>query len=45
MEVELKSIKKDDEPFLYEVCASSRRKEIDSWGWSAEQIQRFLEMQ
>lgn len=45
MEVELKSITKDDEPFLYEVYASSRRKEIDSWGWSAEQIQRFLEMQ
>ncbi|WDU79740.1 GNAT family N-acetyltransferase [Lysinibacillus sp. G01H] len=45
MKVELKSITKDDEPFLYEVYASSRRKEIDSWGWSAEQIQRFLEMQ
>lgn len=45
MEVELKSITKDDEPFLYEVYSSSRRKEIDSWGWSAEQIQHFLEMQ
>jgi len=45
MKVELKSTTKDDEPFLYEVYASSRRKEIDSWGWSAEQIQHFLEMQ
>lgn len=45
MRVELKPITKDDEPFLYEVYVSTRRKEIDSWGWSAEQIQHFLEMQ
>jgi len=45
MRVELKPITKDDEPFLYEVYVSTRRKEIDSWGWSVEQIQHFLEMQ
>lgn len=45
MKVELKSITKDDEQFLYEVYASSRRKEIDSWRWSAEKIQRFFEVQ
>lgn len=45
MRVELKTITKDDESFLYEVYSSTRRKELDSWGWSVEQMQHFLEMQ
>ncbi|AVK82231.1 N-acetyltransferase [Lysinibacillus sp. B2A1] len=45
MRVELKPITKDDDSFLYEVYVSTRRKEIDLWGWSAEQTQHFLEMQ
>jgi len=45
MKIELKSITKEAEAFLYEIYASTRNQEIDSWGWSAEQKALFLEMQ
>jgi len=45
MKIELKSITKEDEAFLYEIYASTRNQEVDSWGWSAEQKGLFLEMQ
>ena len=45
MKIKLKSITKEDEAFLYEIFASTRHQEVDSWGWSAEQKGLFLEMQ
>jgi len=42
MKVELKSITKDDEPFLYEVYASSRRKEIDYGDGLLKKYSAFL---
>jgi len=45
MKIELKSITKEDEAFLYEIYASTRNQEVDSRGWSAEQKGLFLEMQ
>ncbi|MGE7988439.1 GNAT family N-acetyltransferase [Lysinibacillus fusiformis] len=45
MKIDLKSITKEDEAFLYEIYASTRKQEVDSWGWSAEQKALFLEMQ
>lgn len=45
MKIELKSITKEDEAFLYEIYASTRNQEVDLWGWSAEQKALFLEMQ
>lgn len=41
MKIELKSITKEDEAFLFEIYASTRNQEIDSWGWSAEQKKLF----
>jgi GNAT superfamily N-acetyltransferase len=34
-----------DRAFLFEVYADSRRDELACWGWSAEQIAHFVEMQ
>lgn len=45
MKCELKKIVGEDEPFLFEVYASTRKQEIDSWGWSSEQKELFLSLQ
>jgi len=45
MTIELKAITNADEPFLYEVYSSTRKQEVDLWGWSVEQKQIFLTMQ
>ncbi len=45
MRIDLKAITNADEAFLYEVYISTRNQEVDSWGWSVEQKQIFLEMQ
>ena len=34
-----------DEPFLFEVYASTRLNEMAAWGWDAAQQQAFLQMQ
>ena len=43
--IELKAITKADEAFLYEVYRSTKKQEVDLWGWSVEQTQTFLMMQ
>jgi len=35
----------DDEPFLYQVYASTRVDEMAAWGWSELQLDAFLRMQ
>lgn len=45
MTIELKAITNADEAFLYEVYRSTRKQEVDLWGWSVEQTQTFLMMQ
>lgn len=45
MKCELRAIKKEDETFLFEVYVSTRRQEVESWGWSPQQIHTFLSMQ
>ncbi len=34
-----------DEPFLFELYASTRQDELDAWGWPPEMQQSFLAMQ
>jgi ribosomal protein S18 acetylase RimI-like enzyme len=34
-----------DEPFLFELYASTRQEEMATWGWDAAQRQAFLSMQ
>jgi len=41
----LRPIRSDDEPFLYEVYASTRMEELAPLGWSAEQQAAFLTQQ
>lgn len=36
---------KKDDPFLFEVYASSRQEEVSLWGWTDEQRLQFLHMQ
>lgn len=45
MKCELEPVVKADEPFLFQVYISTRQQEIESWGWSSEQIESFLSMQ
>ncbi|MED5017267.1 GNAT family N-acetyltransferase [Paenibacillus chibensis] len=35
----------DDNPFLFEVYASTRMDEVKGWGWSEQELQSFLSMQ
>ena len=43
--VTLHSAQPEDEPFLFEVYASTRLDEVAAWGWNAAQQQAFLRMQ
>jgi GNAT superfamily N-acetyltransferase len=35
----------EDEPFLFELYASTRSEELDAWGWDQTQRNLFLQMQ
>ncbi len=41
----LRQVKPDDGPFLYELYADTRRDELESWGWDAEQRKQFIDLQ
>ena len=36
---------RQDEPFNFELYASTRKEEVDAWGWPAEMQSAFLQMQ
>jgi ribosomal protein S18 acetylase RimI-like enzyme len=44
-EITLRPATDDDEELLFVMYASSRREEIDAFGWPAEQQEAFLRMQ
>ena len=41
----LRPVDSSDEPFLFELYASTRAEELDEWGWDAQQRQLFLDQQ
>ncbi|HEX8708409.1 MAG TPA: GNAT family N-acetyltransferase [Pyrinomonadaceae bacterium] len=41
----LRAVVAEDEPFLFEVYASTRNEELAAWGWDAAQQEGFLRMQ
>lgn len=41
----LRSVVPSDEAFLFELYASTRKEELDAWGWDDVQRKAFLEMQ
>lgn len=43
--IALRPVVPEDEAFLYEVYASTRREEMAAWGWPAAQQDMFLRMQ
>ena len=43
--VTLRRMREEDEPFLFQVYASTRLEELAQVGWSEQQKQSFLEMQ
>jgi ribosomal protein S18 acetylase RimI-like enzyme len=43
--ISLRAVTSEDEAFLYEVYASTRRDEMLSWGWDRTQQDAFLKMQ
>ena len=45
MPVSLRPAGPDDEAFLCEVYSSTRREELDAWGWDAAQRDAFLKLQ
>lgn len=45
MRLILRSVAPSDEAFLFEVYASTRKEELDAWGWDDTQRKAFLEMQ
>lgn len=45
MSVSLGSVGSDDEPCLFDLHADTRKDELDTWGFSAEQRQMFLKQQ
>jgi ribosomal protein S18 acetylase RimI-like enzyme len=45
MPITLRSAEPDDEPFLYELYASTRAEELAAWGWNEAQQQAFLNLQ
>jgi ribosomal protein S18 acetylase RimI-like enzyme len=45
MSFSLRPARPDDEDFLCEVYSSTRREELDSWGWDATQRDAFLKLQ
>lgn len=45
MPITLRAVVPDDDEFLCEVYASTRRDEVAAWGWDAAQQDAFLKMQ
>lgn len=45
MRLILRSVVPSDEAFLFELYASTRKEELDAWGWDDAQRKAFLEMQ
>ena len=45
MPITLRSAGSADEPFLFELYASTRREEIAPWNWPEPQVAAFLQMQ
>jgi ribosomal protein S18 acetylase RimI-like enzyme len=43
--ISLRPVTSEDEAFLYEVYASTRRAEMAAWGWDPAQQDAFLKMQ
>lgn len=43
--VTLRPVETDDEPFLFNVYASTRAAEMAAWGWDQAQQEAFLRMQ
>lgn len=43
--MEIRRAVPDDDPFLYEVFASTRMDEVVNWGWGEQEIASFLSMQ
>ncbi len=43
--VTLRPVAAGDLDFLFEVYASTRREEVNAWGWNAAQADAFLKMQ
>lgn len=41
----LRSVAPSDEAFLFELYASTRKEELDAWGWDMDQRKSFLEQQ
>ncbi|MDB5084378.1 MAG: family N-acetyltransferase, partial [Bacilli bacterium] len=39
------AVRTEDEPFLFQVYASTRYDEIDQWGWDQAAVQAFLSLQ
>ncbi|WIV20582.1 GNAT family N-acetyltransferase [Paenibacillus polygoni] len=35
----------EERPFLFQVYADTRKSEVNSWGWSEDQVKMFLQMQ
>ncbi|MEC1179522.1 GNAT family N-acetyltransferase [Metasolibacillus meyeri] len=44
-QLKLKTISQEDIPFLFTIYASTRKQEVDKWGWTEEQQNTFLTMQ
>src|SRR6476620_7735313 len=45
MSILLREVTPDDEPFLFEVYASTRNQELEGLGWNEKQKRAFLRMQ
>lgn len=43
--VETRSVHTGEEPFLYQVYASTRQDEVGAWGWDPAQQEGFMRMQ
>ncbi len=45
MHLSLRSVRSEDEDFLFRLYASTRQEEMSAWGWDAAQQAAFLQMQ
>lgn len=45
MRLSLRTVRNQDEDFLFRLYASTRQEEISAWGWDATQQNAFLRMQ
>lgn len=45
MQLTIRSASLEERPFFFQVYADTRKSEVDSWGWSEDQVDMFLQMQ